>query len=110
MDLLMSSLFHARRQPVSRMIAALFPMIYQELAKADDIPDLLKFIPFLDWDRCNTARHELVTAFMSSSWRAGDLALTACRCGDIATILKRVARSYGGEEYLARIENNLRKH
>lgn len=104
---LMPSLLRARRQPVSLMIAALFPMIYRELAKADDLPDLLKFVPFFDWDRCKTARRELVDAFMSSSWHAGDLALTASRCGDVALFLKRVVKSYGGEEYLVRIENDL---
>lgn len=104
---LMPSLLRARRQPVSLMIAALFPVIYRELAKANDVPDLLKVFPFFDWDRCKTARRELVDAFMSSSWHAGDLALTACRCGDVARILKRVAKSHGGEEYLARIENDL---
>lgn len=104
---LMPSLLRARHQPVSLMISALFPMIYGELAKAVDVPDLLKFVPFFDWDRCKTARRELVDAFMSSSWHAGDLALTACRCGDVAVILKRVAKSYGGEEYLARIESDL---
>jgi hypothetical protein len=103
----MPSLLLARRQPVSLMIAALFPMIYRELAKADAVPDLLKFVPFLDWDRCKTARRELVSAFISSSWKAGDLALTACRCGDVAKILKRVANSYGGEDYLVRMENDL---
>lgn len=105
--LLMPSLLRARRQPVSLMIAALFPITYRELAKSDDVPDLLKFVPFFDWDRCKTARNELVNAFILSSWNAGDLALTACRCGDVAKILKRVANSYGGEEYLARIENDL---
>ncbi|UCV07032.1 hypothetical protein [Dechloromonas denitrificans] len=104
---LMPSLLRARRQPVSLVIAALFPMIYRVLEKADDVPDLLKFVPFFDWDRCKTARRELVDAFMSSSWSAGDLALTAYRCDDIARILKRVAKSCGGEEYLARIENDL---
>lgn len=104
---LMPSLLRARRQPVSLMIAALFPVIYQELANADDVPDLLKFVPFFDWDRCKTARRELVDAFMSSSWHPGDLALTAYRCGDVTLILRRVANSYGGEEYLARVENNL---
>lgn len=104
---LMPSLLSARRQPVSIMIAALFPIIYRELAKAGDVPDLLKFVPFFDWDRCKTARRELVDAFMSSSWQAGDLALTACRCDEVAKILKRVARAYRGEEYLERIENDL---
>lgn len=104
---LMPSLLRARHQPVSLMIAALFPVIYRELAKAGDVPDFLKVFPFFDWDRCKTARRELVDAFMSSSWHAGDLALTAYRCDDIARILKRVAKSYGGEEYLARIENDM---
>jgi len=105
--LLMPSLLRARRQPVSLMVAALFPLLYWELAKEDDLPDLLKFVPFLDWDRCKTARRELVDAFMSSSWRAGDLALTAYRCSDVAKILEQVAKSFGGQKYLALIESDL---
>jgi hypothetical protein len=104
---LMPSLLRARREPVSLMIAAMFPIIYRELMNAADVPDLLKFVPFFDWDRCKTARQEIVQAFMSSSWKPGDLAFTACRCGDVAKILKRVAKSYGGEEYLAKIQNDL---
>ncbi|PWY53353.1 hypothetical protein [Pseudomonas sp. RW409] len=101
------SLLSARHQPVSLMIAALFPLIYRELAKDDDVPDLLKFVPFVDWDRCKTARHELVDAFMSSSWKPGDLALTACRCDDVVRIFKRVVKSNGGDKYLSRIEKDL---
>jgi hypothetical protein len=104
---LMPSLLRARRQPVSLMVAALFPITYRELAKVDDVSDFLRFVPFLDWDRCKTARREVVDAFMSSYWKPGALALTACRCGDVAKILRRVAWSDGGEEYLARIENDL---
>lgn len=104
---LMPSLLRARHQPVSLMIAALFPVIYRKLTMNEDVPDLLKIFPFFDWDRCKTARRELVDAFISSSWRAGDLALTAYRCGDVTRILKRVAKSYRGEEYLAWIENDL---
>lgn len=104
---LLPSLLRARSQPVSLMIAALFPVIYRELAKDDDVPSLLKFVPFYDWDRCKTARRELVDAFMSSSWSPGNLALTACRCRDATRILNRVAGSFGSEEYLARIEDDL---
>ena len=104
---LMPSLLNARRQPVSPIVAVLFPLLYRELASADDVPDLLKFIPFLDWDRCKTARRELVGAFMSSSWRAGDLALTAYRCSDVTKILEQVAKSHGGLIYLALMENDL---
>lgn len=96
-------LMRHRWEPVSLMIAAAFPLVYRELAKEGDVPDLLKFIPFFDWDRCKDARHELVYAFMSSSWPPGNLALTACRCGDVDRILRRVATSYGGESYIERI-------
>ncbi len=101
------SLLRARHQPVSLLIAALFPIVYREQAKSDDTSDFLRFIPFLEWDRCRAARHELVEAFMSSSWKAGNLALTACRCRDTTKILERVLWSSRGEEYLARIENDL---
>ncbi|WP_194270602.1 hypothetical protein [Glaciimonas soli] len=36
-DWLILSMLKAHRQPVSLMIAALFPIIYRELAKADDV-------------------------------------------------------------------------
>lgn len=104
---LMPLLLRSRNMPVSLIIAALFPPIYRELAKADDVPDLLKFVPFIDWDRCKKARHELAKAFVSSSWPAGHLALTAALCGDIYRILEVVAQSYGGDRYLKKIENDL---
>lgn len=100
-------LMRHRREPISLMIAATFPIVYQELAKEDHAPDLLKFIPFFDWDRCKAARHELVDAFMSSSWSPADLALTACRCGDAGKILRRVAKSYGGEGYIERVAKEI---
>lgn len=104
---LVPSLLRARHQPVSPLIAALFPIVYQELSKADDVPELLKFIPFMDWDRCKAARHELVDAYTSSVWPPGDLALTAYRCRDVYRILKRVTKSHDGPRYLVKIEKDL---
>lgn len=104
---LVPSLLWARSKPVSLMVAALFPILYREFEKSDAVPDLLRFFPLLDWNRCKTARAELVDAFMSSSWKAGDLALTAWRCNDLDRILKRVAKSYNGWKYLTQIENDL---
>jgi hypothetical protein len=105
---LLPTLMRSRREPISSMVAALFPILYRELAKVDDVPDLLKLIPFLDWDRCKAARHELVSAFISSpAWRPGDLALTACRCADVGKILRRTAKSYGGDAYLGRVDADL---
>jgi hypothetical protein len=106
-SLLIPSLLRAHRQPVSFLISALFPIAYQELAKSNDNPELKTLFFYFDWDRCKTARNEIVRAFMLSSWRPGNLAIIACRCGDMAKIFKQVARSYGGEEYLIRIKNDL---
>ena len=104
---LLPMLMRQLRDPVSLIVAAAFPMIYRELRKKDEVPDLLKFIPFFDWDRCKAARQELVTAFMSSAWAPGDLALTACRCDDIGRILRRTAKANGGEGYLNRVADDL---
>ncbi|WP_234709812.1 hypothetical protein [Pseudomonas amygdali] len=104
---LVPSLLRALHQPVSPLIAALFPILYRELSKADDLPELLKFIPFMDWDRCKAARHELVDAYTSSAWPPGDLALTAYRCRDVSRILKRVTKSHDGPRYLVKVGKDL---
>lgn len=104
---LLPMLMGQRKDPVSMMIAAAFPLIYRELAKKDEVPDLLKFIPFFDWDRCKAARQELVAAFLSSNWAPGDLALTACRSKDLGKILRRTAKSYGGDSYIGKVEADL---
>jgi hypothetical protein len=105
--LLVPTLMRSRNRPVSLMVVAAFPSIYRELAKADDVPDLLKFIPFFDWDRCKAARHELVDAFMSSSWPPRDLALTAYRINEVRKIVRRTAKQHGGDEYVERISQDL---
>ena len=104
---LLPMLMRQRTAPVSLMIAATFPVIYRELAKKDEASDLLKFVPFFDWDRCKAARQELVDSFMSSSWLPGNLALTACRCSDVSRILRRTAKAYGGDTYLGRVSADL---
>lgn len=104
---LLPTLLRSRSQPASLMIAAAFPALYREFAKEDDVPDLYKFIPFLDWDRCKAARHELVDAFMSSSWPPRDLALTACRANEVENILKWVAKQRGGQGYIKRLSTDI---
>lgn len=101
-------LMRSKRDPVSPLVAAAFPAVYREFGRAHDVPDILKFIPFVDWDRCKSARYELVAAFLASpKWAPGDLALTSCRCGDIGKIFRRVAESHGGSAYLNRVLGEL---
>ena len=105
---LLPLLMGSQKAPVSGLVAVAFPLVYREYAKANDIPDLLKFFSFTDWDKCKSARHELVSAFLGSSvWEPRDLALTSCRCGDIGKIFRHVAKSYGGDAYLNRVLSDL---
>lgn len=106
--ILMPSLMRARNKPVSLMVAAIFPVVYRELAKSEAVPESLDSIfLFLDWDRCKAARKEITHAFVLSTWRPGDLALIACRCGDAEKIIKQLLKSYKGKEYLLKIAKDL---
>lgn len=104
---LLPVLLKSRDRPVSPMIVAAFPSVHRELARYDEVPDLFKFIPFFDWDRCKAARHELVDAFMSSSWPPSDLALTACRTGEVSKILRRIGQQHNGRRYLGRLASEI---
>ncbi len=104
---LLPTILHERRKPVSSLVAVAFPLIYRELAENDDVPELFKFLPFFDWDRCKTARHELVSAFLTSVWEPGHLALAAWRAEDAEKILRFTKKQPGGEAYLRRVAADL---
>ena len=107
---LLPMLLRAQDKPVSMMIAATFPSIYLELVRQDKGPNLLEQVFFLEWDRSKVARRRLVSAFLSSSvWEPSDLALTACRCMDVERILRRATKSFGGGDYLDRMEEELER-
>jgi hypothetical protein len=106
---LLPTLLRLRNRPISLMIAATFPPMHREFAKADNVPEFFRFIPFMDWDRCKAARRELVDAFLSSSWPPRDLALTACRTNEVARIIRRVAKQQDGEAYIKRIASDVGK-
>ncbi len=101
---LLPQLFRSKSAPVSILIAACFPVIYRELASKEEAPELIRFIPFLGWDRCKSARRKLVSAFlMAPAWDIEDLALTAFLCQDLDKILWSVADVYDGDRYLESI-------
>jgi hypothetical protein len=108
---LLPTLLRSGHSPVSRIIANTFPQVYRELAKEDDIPDFLRFIPFFDWDRCKSARRELVDAFLRSRvWTPSDLAMTAFYAGDLPRFLRRIAKAYGGEGYIRKIVDGIEQN
>ncbi len=105
---LLPVLLRSGHAPVSRIVANTFPPVYRELAKEDDVPDLLRFIPFFDWDRCKSARREVVDAFLRSRvWAPSDLALTAFYAGDLQRFLRRIAKAYNGETYIQKIVDDI---
>ncbi|MES2975664.1 MAG: hypothetical protein V4757_18745 [Pseudomonadota bacterium] len=105
---LMRMLLRSKAWPVSSMIPATFPVVYRELAAHADVPDILKIVPFFEWDKCKSARSELVDAFVSSQvWKASDFALTACLCPHTERFLRRAASAYGGIRLLDEVERSL---
>ncbi len=91
----------------SPLIAAVFPVIYRELAAANS-PDLLSVVfRFGDWDKCKTARRSLVQAFMRSDWRIVDLAIAAARSADTARILGVVANEPNGYKILESLNSEI---
>jgi hypothetical protein len=107
---LVPATFRARRLPLSSLIVATFPIVYRELAAKDEVPELLRFVPFLDWDKCKAARRELVEVFLTSpSWAPEDFALTAYQCMDMDRIFNRTREAHGGEQYLDFVEANVAK-
>jgi hypothetical protein len=101
---LLPVLMRSRRSPVSAIVAIAFPPVYRELAKDIEVPDLFRFVPFMDWDRCKAARNELVSTFIASDvWKPTDLVIAACLSRDLEHILNRLRDTYRGEEYLLRI-------
>jgi hypothetical protein len=93
---------------VSPIVIAAFPVVYRELQSGKDTPSLLSFF-FTDWDRCKTARRDVVSAFMSSSWPPADLLLAVVDTGDVQKVLERVLRERDGESYLSAIKEDLNR-
>lgn len=104
---LLSFLMRARYEPASPLVAVIFPLVYRDLRKGSEVPDILNIFAFIDWDRCKVARRELVDAFLASNWRPYDLALAGARAGDLPAILNQLIRQKGGERYLMLIERDV---
>lgn len=105
---LLPTLLRSGQCPVSSVVAFTFPAIYRELANKDEVPDLLRFIPFIDWDRCKSARRELVEVFLQSqTWEPMDFALAGLYSDDLPRFLRRMAKTYNGDKYIRRIDGQV---
>ncbi|MGH9498158.1 MAG: hypothetical protein ACRD3L_03370 [Terriglobales bacterium] len=94
-------------KPVGPLIVVAFPIVYAELRAGNDTPGLFSFL-FTDWDRCKTARRNIVRAFLNSTWPATDLIKAVEPTGDMRRIFKRLLRDRDGETFLKRLRRDVR--
>jgi hypothetical protein len=95
-----------RYKPVGPLIVIAFPIVYAELRAGNETPGLLSFF-FPDWDRCKTARRNIVQAFLGSSWQTTDLIKAVEPTGDLRRVFDRLLREPNGESFLARLRDDV---
>lgn len=88
------------RATASPLVMVTFPIVYEQLKTGIESRGLLSIFSFRDWDRCRTARENLVRAFMQSSWPPVDLLLTAKNADDSQSILECISREFHGQHYI----------
>ena len=89
--------------PASPLVIAAFPAVYGQLRKDGDGFDVWKLVSFTDWDKCKTARKDLVRAFLRSKWPPLDFAKVVANTPDPERFFKRLLKEQGGLAYFKRI-------
>lgn len=86
---------------VSSLVVACFPIVYEELRQSRSTPSFLSYFTFVDWDRCRSARNELVDAFLSAVWQPADLVATAVAVNELPEIVDILQQRRKGRDYIA---------
>ena len=63
---------------------------------------MMGFFSFHDWDRCKTARKDLVRAFLLSVWPPADLLKIADEVMEVDSFVWILSKSLAGRELLTR--------
>jgi hypothetical protein len=95
-----------RYKPVGPLIVIAFPIVYAELRAGNETPGLLAFF-FPDWDRCKTARRNIVQAFLGSNWQATEFIKAVEPTGDLRRVFDQLLREPNGESFLARLRDDV---
>jgi len=85
----------------SSLVVACFPIVYEELRQSRSTPSFLSYFTFVDWDRCRSARNELVDAFLGAVWQPADLIATAVAVNELPEIVDILQQRRKGRDYIA---------
>ena len=94
--------------PYSELVVVSFPLVYEQLRKGQESPGLLSLI-FTDWDRCKTARRDVMQAFLHSDWPAVDLVRALAPTGDFDKVFRALTRERDGDAFLSRLDAGISK-
>jgi hypothetical protein len=95
-----------RGRPVSQLIVVAFPIVYAELSIGNEPPLLFSFF-FEDWDRCKTARRDIVQAFLQSNWPPLDLIRAVEPTGDLDLVLTYLLADRSGSPFFTRLRHDV---
>ncbi|WP_234086937.1 hypothetical protein [Azonexus sp. R2A61] len=99
--------FQRKHLDVSSLVVTCFPIVYENLRQGRSTPSFLSHFIFVDWDRCRTARNELVDAFLGSVWPPSNLIVTAIYVDELQEVINILMRKKSGREYLERMASDL---
>jgi hypothetical protein len=105
---LLSFAMHSSNEFASPVVISTFPTVYEQLRKNDDYFGI-RIFSFVDWDKCKTARKDLIRTFINSTWPVVDFAITAVRTGDSERIITQLLKEPGGQTYLNKVMEALEK-
>lgn len=80
-----------RSEPYSELVVACFPLVYEQLRSGKESPGLRSFF-FTDWDRCKTARKDVLRAYLHSDWPAIDLLKAVAPTGDLEKVFRNLLK------------------
>lgn len=100
-----------KREPMSPLIIVTFPIVHSELERGAESPTLLSVFFFPTWDRCDTARRELVDAFVDSDSRLppADLLLAAKAAGVLSEVAGIISSRRNADRYWRAVRKDLER-
>ena len=94
--------------PASALVVSAFPIVDAELKTEREAPSLLAFF-FTDWDRCKTARKDLIRAFLKSNWPPFDLKRAVKPTGDLFVVLRMLVNERDSDRFHSELRKEVER-